>query len=312
MKRCRKPIKTSKKSATDCRAPLSNRKAMENNDDRIGSWNGLTLVLERGGTSRGAHRHDLHMLRLQTCGTTITRWRSQTDSGTTVLQPGNLAVFAANARHGTCNSRPQRQEEVTEQVVALMTDAMLQEAAEAVFLRTGDLRLAEKRIFRDLPLERLVWALRDAGVQNGPAGSLVGEMLSSAIALHLIGNHMSALPSVRHSGGIPRHQLRRVLDYVESHLEDELSLATLAKEAGMSLFHFSRAFRQSTGQSPYQYVLHRRIEFAKVLLRSGELTVGDVSLRTGFTQQNHFARLFQQKTGVTPTTFRRQEHATYL
>ena len=296
----------SKKSATDCPPPHSNREAMEINDHRIGSWNGLTLMREREGSSRGVHRHDLHMLRLQTHGTIITRWRSQTDSGTTVLQPGNLAVFAANARHGSCISRPQRQEEVTEQIIALVTDAMLQEAAEAALLRAGSVRLAEKRVFRDLPLERLVWALRDAGVQKGPAGSLVGEMLSSAIAFHLIGNHVSGPSAVMHRGGIPRHQLRRVLDYVEGHLEEDISLSSLAKEAGMSLFHFSRAFRQSTDQSPYQYVLHRRIERAKALLRSSEFTVSEVGLRTGFVQQNHFARLFQKKSGVTPTAFRRQ------
>jgi AraC family transcriptional regulator len=86
----------------------------------------------------------------------------------------------------------------------------------------------------------------------------------------------------------------------------DLSLSSLAQEATMSVFHFSRAFRQSTGQSRYQYVLHRRIEVAKMLLRDGELTVGEISLRTGFVQQNHFARLFQKKTGVSPTAFRHQ------
>jgi AraC family transcriptional regulator len=261
---------------------------------------------DRGDSSRGVHRHDLHMLLLQAHGTTITKWRSQMDSGTTVLQPGNLAVFAANARHGTCASKPQRQEEVTEQIVALVTDTMLQEAAEVAFMRARSVRIEEKRIFSDPPLERMVWALRDAGVQNGPAGVLVGEMLSSAIALHLIGSHVSGPQAVMHSGGIPRPQLRRVLDYVEGHLEEEISLFSLATEAAMSVFHFSRAFRQSTGQSPYQYVLHRRIELAKLLLRNGELTVGEVGLRAGFAQQNHFARLFQKKTGITPTAFRRQ------
>ena len=100
MERCQESIKIGKKSATGRPVPLSNREAMENNDHRIGSWNGLTLMRERGDSSRGVHRHDLHMLRMQSHGTTITKWRSQTDSGTTVLQPGSLAVFAANARHG--------------------------------------------------------------------------------------------------------------------------------------------------------------------------------------------------------------------
>jgi AraC-like DNA-binding protein len=262
---------------------FSNREAMENNEHRIGTWKGLTLMRERAGSSRGVHRHDLHMLRLQTHGTTITEWRSQTHSGITVLQPGSLAVFAANARHGSCNSRPQRPEEDTEQIVALVTDTMLQEAAEAALLRAGGVRLQEKRIFRDLPLERMVWALHDAGVQKGPAGLLVGEMLSSAIALHLIGNHASGPAAVALKGGIPRHLLRRVLDYVEGHLEEDLSLSSLAKEATMSIFHFSRAFRQSTGQSPYLIVsvlvlLTRKVESVWVVFTAGVLELAASSI----------------------------------
>lgn len=281
---------------------------MENDDYQIGCWNGLTLVREVAGAFRGAHRHDLHMLRLQTFGTTVTQWRSQRDSGTTILKPGNLAVFAANARHGSCNSTPLRPEERTEQVVALVTDSMMREAAEAALLPGASMRLEEKRIFRDLPLARMVWALRDAGAQRNPVGSLVGEMISRAIALHLVGNHTSVKAIVAHKGGIPRHVLRRVLDYIELHIEEDLSLSALAKEAAMSSFHFSRAFRQSTGQSPYQYILDRRIELAKALLRRRELTVAEIGMRTGFVQQNHFARLFQKKTGNTPTAFRRQSN----
>jgi AraC family transcriptional regulator len=296
------PNEQEKRNGLPCAA--SNREAMENNDHRIGSWNGLTLMRESGDSSRGAHRHDLHMLRLQTHGTTITKWRSRADSGTTVLRPGSLAVFAANARHGSCNSRPRQPEEKSENIVALVTDTMLQAAGEAALLQAGSIRLQEKRVFRDPPLERMVCALRDTGMHQSPVGPLVGEMLSSAIALHLVGHHASIPEVVAHKGGIPRPQLRRVLDYVESYLEEDVSLSSLAREAAMSIFHFSRAFRQSTGQSPYQYVLHRRIERAKVLLRAGELTVGEVGLRTGFVQPNHFARLFRKKTGVTPSAFR--------
>src|ERR1700761_8480598 len=114
---------------------------MDNYDHRIGSWNGLTLMCERGGSVRGVHRHDLHMLRLQTRGTTITKWRNKTDSGTTVLPPGSLAIFAAKARHGTCASQPQRQDEVTEQIVVLMTDTLLQEAAQTALPRAGSVHL---------------------------------------------------------------------------------------------------------------------------------------------------------------------------
>jgi AraC family transcriptional regulator len=279
---------------------------MEQNDLQIGSWNGLTLVRELAGSSRGSHRHQFHMLRLQTRGATITEWRSLGDAGTTVLRPGNLAFFTASARHGTCNSRPHRSEEPNEQIVALISETMLQQAIEIASVTPECVRLEDKRIFRDRPLEHMVWALRDVGMQKSSTRRLLGETLSNAIALHLIGNHSSGSVAKDHKGGIPGPRLRHVLDYVEEHLEGDLSLSSLATEATMTVFHFSRAFRQSTGQSPYQYVLQRRIEWAKKLLRKSDLTVGEISFQTGFIQQTHFARLFQRKTGLTPTAFRRQ------
>jgi len=277
---------------------------MEENHRRIGSWNGLTLMHELGGSTQGAHRHEFHMLRLQTRGTTVTEWRSQGETGSTVFQPGTLAVFPANVRHGTCNSRPYRSENPIEQIVALVSDTMLQQAVQIASLPATGVHLREQRTFRDRPLEHMIWALRGVEMQSS-TGLLLGETLSNAIVLHLLGNHSSVPTAMGHKGGIPTPRLRRVLDYVEDHLEGDLSLTPLAAEAGMSVFHFSRAFRQSTGQSPYQYVLHRRIEWAKKLLRKSDLTVGEISFRTGFIQQSHFARLFQKKTGLTPTAFRR-------
>jgi AraC family transcriptional regulator len=85
------------------------------------------------------------------------------------------------------------------------------------------------------------------GLQQSHADSLVGEMLSSAIALHLVGHYASVTAVIAHKGGIPRHLLRRLLDFIEGHLEHDLSLSSLADEAAMSIFHFSGAFRQSTG-----------------------------------------------------------------
>lgn len=75
----------------------------------------------------------------------------------------------------------------------------------------------------------------------------------------------------------------------------------------MSLYYFATLFRQSTGLSPHQYVLIRRIERAKQLLRSTKLSVLEVGLNLGFEHQNNFARAFRRVTGTTPTHFRREQ-----
>jgi AraC family transcriptional regulator len=281
---------------------------MNNDVQRIGSWNGLILMQETGASSSGAHGHPSHMLRLQTQGVTVNEWRSTTRSGTTILGPGNLAIIPASIHHGTCvNNRHESSEEEPQQVVALLSEAMLQEAAEATLVRGSNIRLEENRNFRDVQLERLLWMLYNEGSQKSPVSHLVGDTVSSAIAIPLIGNHASSQHTIPpYRGGIPRHQLNRVLDYIEAHLRQDLSLSALAEAAATSPFHFSRAFRQSMGVTPHQYVLAQRVECAKSLLRNHELTIGEISLSAGFTRQNHFARVFQKKTGLTPTEFRRR------
>jgi AraC family transcriptional regulator len=280
---------------------------MNNTSQQIGSWNGLVLTRRIGGFSVGAHRHPLHMLRLQTIGASISEWSSNSRSGQTILEPGSLAVFSAAAHHGKCSEKRHESEGEPQHIVALLTDTLLQEAAEAAFMRGNNIRLEENRNFRDVQLERLLRVLHHEGTQKSSGSHLFGDMLSNAIAIHLIGNHAVSRRVVQpYRGGIPRHQLNRVLDYVDAHFHLELSLSALAEAAAMSPFHFSRAFRQSMGLSPHQYVLVQRIERAKSLLQKRELTVGEVSQSAGFARQNHFARVFQQKTGLTPTEFRRR------
>jgi AraC family transcriptional regulator len=280
---------------------------MSNNPKTIGNWNGLILMQQTGRSSHGPHHHASHMLRLQTQGVTINEWRSEAGSGTTIIEPGSLSVISAKTRHDKCSDKHDDSQEEPQQMIALLTEAMLQEAAGAASVRTCKIQLAENRKFRDVQLERLLWALHGESLGISPVSHLVGDMLSNAIATHLVGNYtVSQDVMLPYRGGIPRRQLTHVLDYIEAHLHQNLPLTALAEAAAMSPFHFSRAFRQSMGLSPHQYVLVQRIERAKLVLRSHELTVGEVSVSVGFIRQNHFTRVFQKRTGLTPTEFRRR------
>ena len=77
-------------------------------------------------------------------------------------------------------------------------------------------------------------------------------------------------------------------------------MADLAIDCGVSVSHFSRAFRQSTGLSPHQWLLKRRVDQAKSLLRDRTLSLSDVALSCGFGDQSHFTRVFTKLTGITP------------
>ena len=101
-------------------------------------------------------------------------------------------------------------------------------------------------------------------------------------------------------------RLRRVLDHVEAAIGGAITLGDLAAVAGLSRFHFSRAFHNAMGEPPLAYVGRRRLETAKRLLRSSEAAVGEVARRSGFASASHFSDSFRRHTGMAPSQFRRQ------
>jgi AraC family transcriptional regulator len=108
-----------------------------------------------------------------------------------------------------------------------------------------------------------------------------------------------------YKGGLPGFRLRKVRDLMVTRLEDEFSLIRLAREADMSEFHFSRAFKRTTGFTPSQYFIHLRMERARRLLRETNRSVIEIGLDVGYTSPSHFTRIFRREVGVSPTEYRR-------
>jgi AraC family transcriptional regulator len=98
--------------------------------------------------------------------------------------------------------------------------------------------------------------------------------------------------------------MRRVLDYIEDNLDSDLSLEAMAAEVHLSPIYLARAFKAAVGRSPHRYVLGRRVERAKELLRDTELPVVDVALSSGFSSQSHLSYWFQRYMGVSPAVYR--------
>ncbi len=104
-------------------------------------------------------------------------------------------------------------------------------------------------------------------------------------------------------GALSPSRLRRVLNYVEQHLGSEIAVGDLAAVAGLSAYHFSRAFTAMVGSAPYAYVLSRRIAHAQRLL-SGPMSIPEAAAACGFRTEGQFSRMFKSSTGVTPRRFR--------
>jgi AraC-like DNA-binding protein len=106
--------------------------------------------------------------------------------------------------------------------------------------------------------------------------------------------------------GLPARMLKSVEEYIDLHLEKDLSVEQLASRLGISRSYFGRSFRSSVGLAPHAYVMRRRLLRAQELLANTGLPLIDIALATGFADQSHFCRRFHQMTGVPPRTFRLQ------
>lgn len=133
---------------------------------------------------------------------------------------------------------------------------------------------------------------------------LLVESMSAVLAIHLMKYYSSRKPVLRdYSDGLPKYKLQIAIDYIQSHLNSDISLDKLSQEVGMSVHHFSRLFKQSLGCSPYQYVLKCRIERAKRLLLQRQLSIAEVAIAVGFSSQSHFTQHFKRLIGATPKQF---------
>lgn len=139
---------------------------------------------------------------------------------------------------------------------------------------------------------------------GGIGGRLYADAMTTALMAHLL-RHYSVqnytLPPI--VNGLPRRTLRQVVDYIHEHLDQDLTLATLAAIAHMSPSYFSRLFKQSTNLPPHQYVIQCRIDRAKQLLRPGELSIAEIAYSLGFTHQSHFSHHFKRLVGSSPKAF---------
>ncbi len=130
------------------------------------------------------------------------------------------------------------------------------------------------------------------------------------IALALVAHVAHAYGGMSQQDGIPRgglapRQERRVKELMTATLNEEIPLNLLAKECGLSVRHFTRAFRRSTGVSPHRWLMKHRVDCARDLLNHRALSLADVALSCGFADQSHFTRVFTATMGVSPGAWRR-------
>lgn len=132
-------------------------------------------------------------------------------------------------------------------------------------------------------------------------GTLFRETMERALVAQIV---RTVAPIAVEVAALDDPRLRRAASFIADHLDGDISLKTLALEAAMSPFHFSRAFKAATGSSPLQYVIRTRIETAQALLKSTTLPVAEIAHRVGYEDLSRFGQHFKRQTGATPAAFR--------
>jgi AraC family transcriptional regulator len=161
---------------------------------------------------------------------------------------------------------------------------------------------------RDPEIEAISRQLYAEAGRNGMAEKMYIESLITQLAVILLRRYSTASERAKTlpSSGLTRSQVRRVLDYIDANLHRDVALRDLASVSDLSMHHFARMFKRTMGAAPHRYLLERRVDRAKQLLRDTGSSLVDISLSLGFSSQSHFTNTFRRLVGATPGEFRTQ------
>ena len=169
----------------------------------------------------------------------------------------------------------------------------------------GEVELRPSRKFADPRLSAMAAAVHAEMVAGFPSGRLFLDSVEQAMAVALVNGHaVRHRPVQMYRGGLGSARLRRIKELVQAKMEHDLSLEDMAQSVGLSTAHFARMFRKSMGETPHQFVLRQRLERGKAMLRAPDARVLDVAVACGFKTQQHFAQVFRDVLGLSPTQYR--------
>ncbi len=181
-------------------------------------------------------------------------------------------------------------------------------ADDADASRISDLRFTPGVGVMDRAVQELTQLLLPAFDKPDQVSLLFADHISLALGSHIAqtyGGMRSVVAPPR--GGLAAWQERRAKELMSANLKGDVSTADVARECSLSAGHFARAFRHSTGLSPHQWLLRRRIDAARGLLRDGRLSLAEIARACGFADQSHFTKAYTRLRGISPGAWRRRQ-----
>jgi len=181
----------------------------------------------------------------------------------------------------------------------------LARAAESIFDRDGAQVRLRSEVGRHDPLLATLFHALIGTAQSGRRDGLFLDVMTEAFLAQLLRGHGNLDEGVRRRQlALAPKRLSDVTDYVDLHMGEDITLDSLAAIARLSRFHFSRAFARATGKTPHAFVMGRRLEQAKRMLRDTDLAISDIAKACGFSGASHLSNRFVEAEGVRPSAFR--------
>jgi AraC family transcriptional regulator len=220
----------------------------------------------------------------------------------TVCDPGHFSLLSRSAEshwHWT--------EDIEVSHVYLTKELMCRVASDMLGKDVADVHLHDVLRGADPIVGHIAGEVTREAMHQAVGGALYAEALAVQLAVHLLRTYATCnFKTPAEAGRMSEREMKRLEDYVDSHLHGTVTLEDMAHALGMGVWTLNRHLRRTLNASAYAFVIERRLRRAKQLLRAGDLSLKEIAAAAGFSDQAHMTRLFRAKLGVTPGAFRRQ------
>ena len=212
---------------------------------------------------------------------------------------GDISLFPAD------QTAPKSQCETEDECIHLCLETPLFERVVYEAVDSDRVEIVPNFKFQDALIRQIGLELKTELELGGVESRLYAESMATALSIHILRRYSTCQPIIKdYADGLPKWKLERVLSYIQTHLDQDISLTELAELIGMSSHYFACLFKQSIGLSPHQYLIDCRIKRAKQLLVRQELPIVEICQQVGYQSQSYFTKIFRKHTGITPKKFR--------
>ena len=262
-------------------------------------WNGLTVELHSFEATDAVVQQPDHVIAVHIGGSTTLHQTRDGRTRTRNVSVGDIAITPKGSPVGW------RQGSHTLVILLrLAPEYVCNVAGGECAVDPG--RFEIKGVFgtRDQAVEQLGRQLLAGLELEGADSHLYADTLAFKLTIHLLRHYTTATVTEWPRTRLSPYKLRRAIGFIDDNLGHSLTLSAIAEAVSLSPGHFAHAFREATGVSPHRYVIERRVERAKVLLRQSQLPITEIADRIGCSSNSHFSVLFHRVTGLTPSQFR--------